>query len=240
MTRPICMWSGPRNLSTAMMRSFGARADCAVWDEPFYAPFLKVSGRDDPGRDAILAAHETDPFKVAQACLKDRGVDYYFQKHMPLHMLPGFPMDWAKDAQHFFLLRHPRRVIASYTKVRPNAAVADFGFQAQRRLYAQLTAITGRPPPVIHAEDILKNPKAALRALCAALNMPFDPAMLSWTAGPKPEDGIWAKYWYGNVITSTGFAPFNPEWPSLSAQYDDILAACKADYDVLAAMALNP
>lgn len=239
MTQAICMWSGPRNLSTAMMRSFGARTDCAVWDEPFYAPYLLATGRDDPGRDDILSAHESDPEKVAQDCLKDTGTAYYFQKHMPLHMCAEFALDWAKSAAHFFLLRHPRRVIASYIKIRPDPVLHDLGFRAQRRLYEALTDITGAPPPVIHSENILKNPKTALMALCAALDIPFDEAMLSWPAGLKPEDGVWAPHWYGNVISSTGFAPFNPDMPTLDARYDKILAACEADYAVMAQKALN-
>ncbi len=208
-------------------------------DEPFYAAYLASSGRADPGRDDILTAHETDPQQAAQDCLKNRDADYVFQKHMPLHMLSHFPLDWAEQAQHFFLLRHPRRVIASYTKVRPDAAVADLGFRAQRQLYAKLTDITGMPPPIIHSEDILKAPKAALSALCRAMDMSFDKAMLSWTPGAKPEDGVWAKYWYDNVINSSGFAPLNPKLPKLSPRYDDILKACEADYAALAQEALN-
>ncbi|MEP6342647.1 MAG: HAD family hydrolase [Maricaulaceae bacterium] len=239
MTQAICMWSGPRNLSTAMMRSFGSRADCTVWDEPFYAPFLLATGRDDPGRDKILAAHETDAKTVAKHCLQDTGTDYYFQKHMPLHMLDGFPLCWAKEAKHFFLLRHPKRVIASYVKVRPEVTVEDVGFRAQRRLYDMLTDMTGTPPPVIHSEDILKNPKTALSALCAAIDIPFDAAMLSWEAGPKAEDGAWAPHWYGNVINSTGFAPFNPNIPMIAPQYDRLLSACENDYKALEDMAIK-
>ena len=235
MTQAICMWSGPRNLSTAMMRSFGSRADCTVWDEPFYAPFLKVSGRDDPGRDKILRAHETDPKIIAQDCLKYTGTDYYFQKHMPLHMADSFPLDWVTKAKHFFLLRHPARVIASYVKVRPDVTIDDLGFRAQRQLYDKFTQLTGTPPPIIHAEDILQNPEMALSSLCGALDMPFDPAMLSWTAGLKPEDGVWAPFWYGNVIGSTSFAPFNPIRPDIAPRYLDLLRACLADYENIGA-----
>lgn len=227
------MWSGPRNLSTAMMRSFSSRADCTVWDEPFYAPFLLASGRDDPGRVQILARHETDAAMVARDCLKETGTEFYFQKHMPLHMQNEFPMDWAKHARHFFLLRHPKRVIASYTKVRPDVSLHDLGFGAQRQLYETLTIMTGKVPPVIHAEEILRNPEQALSGLCAQLGIPFDPAMLSWEAGLKPEDGAWAPYWYGNVIGSTGFAPLKPDLPDIKPEYKSLLAACLADYDFM-------
>jgi len=233
------MWSGPRNLSTAMMRSFGARADFTVWDEPFYAPYLKATGRDDPGRSEILAAHETNAAIVAEQCLKETGTDYFFQKQMPLHMRPGFPLEWAAGAKHFFLLRHPARVIASYTKVRPGVTIEDFGFRAQRRLYETLTEMTGTPPPVIHSEDILKRPKAALTALCKAIGIPFDDAMLRWEAGPKPEDGVWAPHWYGNVVKSTGFAPYKLDMPDINPRYSDHLTACKADYAVMANLAIS-
>ena len=146
----ICMWSGPRNLSTAMMRSFGARADCAVMDEPFFAPFLKATGKPHPGRDETLAAHETDAEKVADLCLSQNSHTYSFQKHMPHHMLPGFPLKWTGDAKHFFLLRHPQRVIASYAKSRADFDLDDLGFAAQHRLWMQLGQ-----PPVIHSESIL-------------------------------------------------------------------------------------
>ena len=228
------MGSGPRNLSTAMMRSFGARSDCAVWDEPFYAPYLKATGREDPGRALVLDAHETDPYKVAQGCLKHTGTDFYFQKHMPFQMLDSFPLGWAAKAKHFFLLRHPQRVIASYVKIRPNPDLDDLGFRAQRLLYEKLTEITGTPPPVIHAETILQSPEAALTQLCTALNIPFDRAMLSWEAGPKPEDGAWAPFWYGNVINSAGFAPFSSELPDVAPHYAALLSACLQDYNFVA------
>ena len=233
------MWSGPRNLSTAMMRSFGARADCAVWDEPFYGPFLLATGRDDPGRDEILAVHEIQAKRVAELCQAETGTDYYFQKHMPFQMLEGFPLDWARQAKHFFLLRHPKRVIASYVKVRPEASIEDVGFRAQRRIYETIGHMVGTPPPVIHSEDVLKNPKAALSALCAAIDIPFDPAMLSWEAGLQSEDGAWAPYWYGGVINSTKFAAYDSNMPNIAPRYDGLLLACEDDYNALKERALK-
>ena len=230
----ICMWSGPRNLSTAMMRSFGARADCTVWDEPFFAPFLRATGKPHPGRGETLAAHETDPHKVAALCKAPQASPYYFQKHMPHHMLPDFPMAWTEEAAHFFLIRHPRRVIASYAKSRRDFDLGDLGFAAQRLLWETL----GRPP-VIHSETILQNPEAALTTLCASINIPFDPAMLSWTRGPKPEDGAWAPWWYEGVWASTGFGRPPGDLPEIDTAYDALLKACKADYAALAANALK-
>ena len=230
----ICMWSGPRNLSTAMMRSFGARADMQVMDEPFFAPFLAATGKSHPGREETLAGCETDPDKVAIACAAEPANGHIFQKHMPHHMLENFPMDWAAGAKHFFLIREPARVIASYLKGRETFDLADLGFGPQRKLWERL----GRPP-VIDSLDILRAPEAALRRLCTAIDLPYDPAMLSWAAGPRAADGPWAPYWYHSVERSTGFAPPPKNSPVLGAEYADILAACEADYAALKAEALS-
>ena len=224
----IAMWSGPRNLSTAMMRSFGARKDCAVMDEPFFAPFLKVTGKPHPGRDETLAAHETDPVKVAENCIAPISKAFHFQKHMLHHMLPGFPDAWMETAKHFFLLRHPQRVIASYAKSRADFDLDDLGFAAQHRLWTQLGE-----PPVIHSETILQQPEAALRALCAAIDIPFDPAMLSWSKGPREEDGAWAPWWYEGVWRSTGFGPPPGELPQISPSYQSLLSDCLLHYETL-------
>ena len=232
----IAMWSGPRNLSTAMMRSFGARGDCAVLDEPFFAPFLAVSGKAHPGRKETLETHETDPQKAEQICLASTAQLYAFQKHMPHHMLPGFPKAWMKGAKHFFLLRHPRRVIASYAKGRADFSLDDLGFAAQSQLWEAL----GRPP-VIESETILRAPEAALKALCKAIDIPFDPAMLSWPKGPRPEDGAWAPWWYESVWASTGFGPPPSETlPELQAEHLPFLEACLPHYETLAADSLAP
>ncbi len=232
MAQIICMWSGPRNLSTAMMRSFGSRKDCAVIDEPFFAPFLQVSGKDHPGREETLSTHETDPQKVRDLCLSEPkgGEAYHFQKHMPHHMLAGFPMDWAKNALHFFLLREPARVINSYAKGREAFEVEDLGFAPQRRLYALLSDMTGQDIPVVDSYDILADPQSILSKLCDRLGMPFDEAMLSWSPGARPEDGAWAPYWYKSVESSTGFgSPPNNE-VNLPEDLKAAEQACLADY----------
>ncbi len=230
----IAMWSGPRNLSTAMMRSFGARADCAVMDEPFFAPYLKVSGKDHPGREATLAEHETNPEAVAALCAASVPQRYFFQKHMPHHMLSEFPMRWANEAKSFFLIRHPQRVIASYAKGRAVFDLDDLGFSPQRHLWETL----GRPA-IIHSETILRHPEAALRGLCTALDIPFDAAMLSWAAGPRDEDGAWAPWWYTNVQASTGFGPPPEKMPDIAPTYTAMLEACLADYDVMSRESLK-
>ncbi|MEP4053111.1 MAG: HAD family hydrolase [Litorimonas sp.] len=230
----IAMWSGPRNLSTAMMRSFGARADCAVMDEPFFAPFLEVTGKPHPGRDETLAVHETNPERVAQLCSAPTTETYFFQKHMPHHMLDDFPLSWAEGAKHFFLLRHPQRVIASYAKGRAEFDLDDLGFAAQHRLWVQLGQ-----PPVIHSETILTDPTAALTALCAEIKIPYDPAMLSWLPGPRDEDGAWAPWWYDSVWRSTGFGVPPGELPSIATQYQSLFDACITDYEALARHAIQ-
>lgn len=238
----ICMWSGPRNLSTAMMRSFGGRADTAVLDEPFFAPFLAVSGKDHPGRDETLAQHETDPARVADICTGPVPDEkrYYFQKHMPHHMLDGFPVDWCKDAQHFFLIREPARVICSYAKGRAAFDLDDLGYAPQRRLYDTLCDMTGAAPPILDSMDILRNPEGMLRALCSALSLPWDAGMLSWPAGPRETDGAWAPYWYGSVERSTGFSPAPEACPDIDARYADMAARAQRDYDALYGARLLP
>lgn len=230
----IAMWSGPRNLSTAMMRSFGAREDCSVMDEPFFAPFLAVSGKPHPGREETLARHECDPQKVQQLCLAETDTTYSFQKHMPHHMLSDFPMAWTKGAKHFFLIREPARVIASYAKGRGKFDLDDLGFAPQRKLWEEL----GRPP-VIDSMDILRWPRTMLSQLCHAIGIPFDAAMLSWEKGARPEDGAWAPYWYKSVENSTRFRESPETQPIVTPQYQDMLKACEEDYFAMEARKLT-
>ncbi|WP_299825817.1 HAD family hydrolase [uncultured Roseobacter sp.] len=205
----IAMWSGPRNLSTAMMYSFGARSDFTVMDEPFYAAYLAQSGADHPMREEILAAQTTDPGEVAALCSAPFPTPHLYMKHMPHHMLEGFPLDWAQDCVNVHLIRHPARVIASYAAKREAPTLEDIGFVQQHALYEKLGGI------VIDSTDIRARTEHMLRALCDAIDLPFDPAMLSWPAGPRAEDGVWAAHWYGAVHQSTGFAGAEGELPRL-------------------------
>lgn len=206
----IAMWSGPRNLSTAMMYSFGARADFAVSDEPFYAAYLAASGLDHPMRAEILASQPNDPQDVGAICagpVPDEKPHWY-QKHMPHHMLPIFPMAWAENFTHVHLIRHPARVIASYRAKREDPTLEDLG-------YAQCLAFYERfPGPVIDSTDIRANPEAMLQKLCAEIGLVWDDAMLSWSAGGRVEDGVWASHWYGAVHQSTGFAAAEGPMPN--------------------------
>ena len=207
----IAMWSGPRNLSTAKMYAFGNRADFAVWDEPFYAPYLKATGLDHPMRDEIIATHETDPQVVAKRCLDTIPAQkpHFYMKHMPHHMIAGFPLDWAKECINIHLIRHPARVIASYGAKRDEMALEDIGFSQQAALYDKIGGL------VIDSSDIRADPEGMLRKLCAAIDLTFDPAMLHWNAGPRDADGVWAKHWYNAVHQSTGFAGAEGPLPEL-------------------------
>ncbi len=203
----IAMWSGPRNLSTAMMYSFAARGDCAVADEPFYAAYLARTGLNHPMRAEILASQPQDPAAVIRQITGPipANRDHFYQKHMTQHMLPGFSRDWMRDFVNVFLIRHPARVIASYAAKREHPTLDDIGFAQQADLFDELRA-AGHAPVVIDSHDIRANPEAMLRALCAAIGLDWRPAMLNWRAGGIPEDGVWAPHWYGAVHRSTGFA----------------------------------
>ena len=237
----IAMWSGPRNLSTALMYSFAARGDCAVWDEPFYAAYLAATGRQDPLRDAIIAHHDADPASVARACagpIPD-GKPHYYQKHMPLHMLPAFPTGFMAQATNVFLIRHPARVVASYAQKRENPTLADIGFVRQAQMFDAEAGRLGRPPLVIDSADIRADTRAMLSALCAALGLPFTDRMLSWPPGPKPYDGIWAPHWYGATHRSTGFDGPEGPLPALAPPFAALAAEAMPHYERLAAHRLR-
>ncbi len=215
------MWSGPRNLSTAMMYSFAARGDCAVWDEPFYAAYLQASGAAHPMREESIATGETDPALVAEACLGPTpdGRPVFYQKHMTHHMLPEFNRSFMRDCVNVFLIRHPARVVASYAKKREGPKLEDIGFVQQVELFDEVSEWLGKPPLVIDSADIRADPAGALNRLCAAIGVPFTEKMLRWPAGGHPADGAWAKHWYGAVHRSTGFAGPEGPLPKLEGEY---------------------
>lgn len=235
----IAMWSGPRNLSTALMYAFAARPDCTVSDEPFYAAYLAATGIDHPMRADVIASQPTDPRIVAAHCTGPNpdGKPLWYQKHMTLHMVPSFDRGFLKDLTNVFLLRHPARVIASYAKKREAPTLEDIGFLQQAQLFDQVADLTGTAPPVITAEAIRADPRAALTTLCAALGIPFTEAMLHWPAGPKPYDGVWAPHWYNAVHRSTGFEDPEGPLPDLPAEYQRLADAALAAHDHLAAHA---
>lgn len=229
----IAMWSGPRNISTAMMRAWENRPDTVVHDEPFYAHYLAATGIDHPGREEIIAADETDwqrvVERVAYAPLPP-GKQIYYQKHMTHHMLPHIDLAWLGRVTNCFLLRRPAEVINSYRKVRPDVTLFDIGFAQQQQIFRLVRAETGRIPPVIDSRDALGNPRRALSLLCAAVGVPFDEGMLAWPAGPRPSDGIWARHWYSAVEASTGFEPYRPREESVPDELRGVLEEAEAIY----------
>ncbi len=239
------MWSGPRNISTAMMRSFGSRADCAVSDEPFYAAYLAATGLDHPMREAVIASQPTDWRKVA-ADMTGRvpeGKTVWYQKHMTHHMLPEFGLDWSEGLVNAFLIRAPEAVLASYAQKREgDFRLDEIGLPAQVELFERTAQRLGAAPPVIDGQDVLADPRRTLAALCSACGVAFDEAMLSWAPGRRSSDGVWAPAWYDAVERSTGFGP-----PRREAGFDDlpdslkpIAEAARPLYERLARRKLAP
>jgi hypothetical protein len=207
MTVRIAMWSGPRNISTAMMRASENREDTRVSDEPFYAAFLAATGLDHPMRDAVIASQPTDWRAVAGAMTGPApgNAPIWYQKHMTHHMLSGFGLDWLDACTNAFLIRPPEQVLASYTRKRADVTLDDIGVVRQAELFDHVAQRTGRAPPVIEGAQVLANPRGALSALCVALGMAFSENMLAWPAGRRDSDGVWAPAWYDAVERSTGF-----------------------------------
>ncbi|MEJ6391173.1 HAD family hydrolase [Gymnodinialimonas ulvae] len=229
----IAMWSGPRNLSTAMMYAFGNRSDCEAWDEPFYAAYLAATGADHPMRTETIASQPVDVLDVIAdiRAPQDRPVRYL--KLMTHHMVPDFPLDWAKDCANVHLIRHPARVIASYAAKRETITLDDIGFAEVARIYDAL------PGPVIDSADIRADPAPMLRTLCAEVGLLFDPAMLTWQAGPKTFDGAWAPHWYDAVHRSTGFAGAEGELPEVAQAHRGLLDAALPIYEAMWARRLK-
>lgn len=235
MTLRIAMWSGPRNISTAMMRAWENRGDCAVSDEPLYAAYLVETGLDHPGRDAVIAAGETDWRRAVDALLgaAPHGAPLWYQKHMSHHLTPGMTVDWVLGLRNVFLIRDPAEVVASYLKSRATVTPDDIGLPQQGRLFDLLRERLGETPPVIDAGDFLRAPEAHLRALCARLGIAFTPRMLAWPAGPRDSDGVWAPYWYDAVWKSTGFEPWRAREHRLDSEALAVADACRPVYERL-------
>ena len=231
----IAMWSGPRNISTAMMRSFEARGDTAVSDEPFYAAYLQRTGIDHPLRDAVIASQPTD-WREAAATVTGaapQGLPIWYQKHMTLHMLPEFGRAWMRKVTNAFLIRDPEAVLASYAERRDTVTLQDIGFVQQRELFDAQADHSGRAPPVVDAADILAAPGSILEKLCGALGISYTPAMLRWPAGRRSTDGVWAPAWYQAVEKSTGFSPLKPA-RELPARLRSLADQARPHYDALA------
>jgi len=237
----IAMWSGPRNLSTAMMYSFGNRFDCAVVDEPFYASYLAKTGLDHPMREEILDSQPQDPVEVAAYLTRAKPADkpHFYQKHMTQHMIDGVPRDWMRGVTNVFLIRHPARVIASYAAKRENPTLEDIGFVQQLELF-ELVQSWGQTPVVIDSHDVRDNPHATLEGLCGAIGLPFSPEMLNWPKGGHKDDGIWAAHWYGAVWNSDGFAAPEGSLPELPDSLQPVLDRALPIYEQMQNSALKP
>jgi hypothetical protein len=222
------MWSGPRNISTALMRSWGNRADTVVWDEPLYAHYLSETGLDHPGRDEVISRHEADWRKVIQGLVGrvPGGKSIFYQKHMAHHLLPHIDRGWLGHVTNAFLIRDPREMITSLAKVLPAVRLVDTGLPQQVEIFDLVRRQTGLIPPVIDSKDVLDNPRRVLSILCERLELPFDEAMLSWPPGPRETDGIWAKHWYHQVEQTTTFQPFQPKNEQVPAGLGEILSKC--------------
>jgi len=229
------MWSGPRNISTAMMRAWGNRGDTVVIDEPFYAYYLKVTGIEHPGADEVIATGDTDWREViAQltGAIAD-GKQIFFQKQMTHHLLPEIDREWLGEVTNCFLIRDPREVINSYIKKREDPALEDLGFVQQAEIFNFVRTRTSAVPPVVDAKDVLQNPERTLQLLCKAAGVEFSESMLSWPPGLRDTDGIWAKHWYGEVAKTTSFQPYRPTRHEVPQRFREIYDLCHRHYEQL-------
>jgi hypothetical protein len=228
------MWSGPRNISTAMMRAFENRPDAVVVDEPLYAAYLARTGVDHPVRDEVIASQPTDPAAVIDALAAPlppgRGVQYV--KHMAHHVFRDMDLGWTLGARNVLLIRDPAEVVASYVRARESCEPDDIGLPQQAWL---LELWDGRDAdvPVIDAGEFLRAPEAHLRWLCDWLDIAFTERMLSWPAGERDSDGVWAPHWYAAVWRSTGFEPWRPREIALSDHDAAVAEACRPIYEAL-------
>ncbi|MBX2826272.1 MAG: HAD family hydrolase [Gammaproteobacteria bacterium] len=239
--RYLAMWSGPRNISTAMMRAWGNRSDTAVIDEPFYGYYLRQTGLPHPGFDEIVASQPSgwrDTVDSITGAIPG-GKSLYYQKHITTHMLPEIELDWLAKLSHCFLIRAPERVVASYSKTRPDANTDDLGYVQQHRLFDLITVQQGHPPPVLDTERFLAHPEDQLRQVCQQLDIEFEPGMLAWPAGIRETDGVWHPHWYAAVAQSTGFVDSRKPLPTLTEEQQSIAAECRPHYEALARHAIK-
>jgi hypothetical protein len=230
--RRIAMWSGPRNISTALLRSWGNRPDTFVCDEPLYAHYLLKTGVPHPGADEVIRSQENDWRKVV-AWLTEYvpdGKTVFYQKHMTHHLLPEIDRGWLDRVSNAFLIREPREVVTSFVRIAGTPRLEDTGYPQQLEIFDLVRRRTGRVPPVIDARDVLRDPPRLLRLLCEALDVDFTEAMLSWPPGPRATDGVWAKYWYDAVLKSTSFQPYRPKNDPVPPHLAGLLEQAEAIY----------
>ena len=228
----VAMWSGPRNISTAMMRAWGNRPDTIVVDEPFYAYYLKATAKKHPGADEVIRTGETDWRAVVAFLTRaiPNGTQIFFQKQMTHHLLPEIDRAWLGSVANCFLIRDPREVIASYIKKRDDPALEDIGFIQQAEIFDFVRNGTNAVPAVVDAKDVLENPERTLRLLCDAVGVQFDSSMLSWPAGLRQTDGVWAKHWYTEVAKTTSFAAYRPSHSEVPERLRGMYERCCDSY----------
>ncbi len=231
----IAMWSGPRNISTAMMRAWENRSDCTVWDEPLYGYYLSRTSIPHPGAKEIIAAQGNDWHSIINRCTGNPPgqKQVFYQKHMTLHLLPEIDRQWLSCLTNCFLIREPEAVIASYAAVREEVTLDDIGFAQQAELFEYVTRISGEIPLVIDTKEFLLDPESMLRRICNRLNLAFETSMLSWPTGPRDSDGVWGKYWYESVWNSSGFAPYREKPLTLGAKEQAIAEQARPYYEQL-------
>lgn len=239
-THRIAAWSGPRNISTAMMRSWENRPDTIVCDEPFYAHYLQETGLEHPGRDTVLAHHESNWKKVVEELTGPCNSPVYYQKHMTHHLLPNIDRAWLDNVTNIFLIRHPREMMTSLVKTIPNPTIEETGLPQQVALFELIRKTSNEVPIVIDSKDLLQQPKNMLSRLCKNLSIPFYDAMLSWPTGKRDSDGIWAPHWYASVEASTEFAPWKPKDTTLPPAFESMCLECTELYEQLAIHKMNP
>ena len=231
--RCIAMWSGPRNISTAMMRAWENRADTHVIDEPFYAHFLSHTGLDHPMHEEIIATGNTDWRAVVDRISVPPHEGIFYQKHITTHWLEHYSIDWLGTLDHIFLIREPEHVVASYADKRKSLTASDLGYSQQAALFELIRALRNKQPVVLDSRRFLKNPASQLTCVCDTLDIPFDENMLHWPAGGRDSDGVWAAHWYDAVNQSTGFAPPNNTVPALSHSQQHIVEHCQPYYEAM-------
>jgi hypothetical protein len=230
----VAMWSGPRNISTAMMRAFENRPDTVVVDEPLYAAYLARTGLDHPAREEVIASQPAD-LEAAVAELSaplPPGHTVHYAKHMAHHVPRDMDLTWTLRFRNMLLIRDPAEVVASYVRSRETCEPEDIGLPQQGRLL-ELWDEQGIEVPILDAGEFLRAPAAHLRSLCDWLGIEFTDRMLSWPPGPRESDGVWAPHWYEAVWSSTGFMPWRPRETTLSDHDAAVAAACRPTYDAL-------
>ena len=236
------MWSGPRNISTALMLAWENRDDCVVWDEPLYGYYLAATGIPHPGAAEVIADQGTDANAIIARCIGDIPGDkkIFYQKHMTLHLLPELGCSWLSSLANCFLIREPEAVIASYAAVRSDVTLEDIGFIQHAELFDHVRHISEEIPLVIDSREFLLDPRGMLEAVCDRLKIEFVPAMLNWPKGARDSDGVWARYWYESVWNSTGFAPYRDKDYQLSARDERISLQARPYYEELFQYRLKP